>query len=96
LQQAAAADTQVFAVTGIPDEKKGERLAVLHTLDDARIPEILGKLAANGLPNLFVPSRANFVKVEALPMLGTGKMDLRGLKRIAMERLRGSAELSES
>jgi acyl-[acyl-carrier-protein]-phospholipid O-acyltransferase/long-chain-fatty-acid--[acyl-carrier-protein] ligase len=89
LQQAAGADTQVFAVTGIPDEKKGERLAVLHTLDEARIPEILSQLAADGLPNLFTPSRANFVKVEALPLLGTGKMDLRGLKRIAIERLGG-------
>ena len=87
LQQAAGSDIQVFAVTGIPDEKKGERLAVLHTLDDARIPEIVAKLAADGLPNLFIPSRSNFVKVDALPLLGTGKMDLRGLKRIAMERL---------
>jgi acyl-[acyl-carrier-protein]-phospholipid O-acyltransferase / long-chain-fatty-acid--[acyl-carrier-protein] ligase len=89
LQQAAGVDTPVFAVTGIPDEKRGERLAVLHTLDEAHIPEILGQLAATGLPNLFIPSRANFVKVEALPLLGTGKMDLRGLKRIAMERLGG-------
>jgi len=87
LQQAAGADTQVFAVTGIQDEKKGERLAVLHTLDEARIPEILGQLAGTGLPNLYIPSRANFVKVDALPLLGTGKMDLRGLKRIAMEQL---------
>ncbi len=87
LQQAAGADMQVFAVTGIPDEKKGERLAVLHTLDDARIPEIVARLAADGLPNLFIPSRSNFVKVDALPLLGTGKMDLRSLKRIAMERL---------
>jgi acyl-[acyl-carrier-protein]-phospholipid O-acyltransferase/long-chain-fatty-acid--[acyl-carrier-protein] ligase len=89
LQQAVGSEMQVFAVTGIPDEKKGERLAVLHTLDESRIPEILGQLATNGLPNLFIPSRANFVKVEALPMLGTGKMDLRGLKRIAIERLGG-------
>jgi acyl-[acyl-carrier-protein]-phospholipid O-acyltransferase/long-chain-fatty-acid--[acyl-carrier-protein] ligase len=89
LQQAAGSEMQVFAVTGIPDEKKGERLAVLHTLDEVRIPEILSQLAASGLPNLFIPSRSNFVKVEALPMLGTGKMDLRGLKRIAMERLQG-------
>src|SRR3989442_100125 len=81
------AETQVFAVTGIPEEKKGERLAVLHTLDEARIPEILSQLAANGLPNLFIPSRANFVRGETLPVLGTGKMDLRSLKRIAMERL---------
>jgi acyl-[acyl-carrier-protein]-phospholipid O-acyltransferase/long-chain-fatty-acid--[acyl-carrier-protein] ligase len=89
---AAGADTQVFAVTGIPDEKKGERLAVLHTLDDARIPELLVQLAASGLPNLYIPSRANFVKVEILPVLGTGKMDLRGLKRIAMERLQAREE----
>ena len=87
LQQAAGGEIQVFAVIGIPDEKKGERLAVLHTLDEARIPAILEQLAANGFPNLFIPSRANFVKVEALPVLGTGKMDLRGLKRIAIERL---------
>jgi acyl-[acyl-carrier-protein]-phospholipid O-acyltransferase/long-chain-fatty-acid--[acyl-carrier-protein] ligase len=34
-----------------------------------------------------MPPRGNFVKVDALPVLGTGKMDLRALKRIAMERL---------
>jgi acyl-[acyl-carrier-protein]-phospholipid O-acyltransferase/long-chain-fatty-acid--[acyl-carrier-protein] ligase len=87
LHQAAGSESQVFAVTGIPDERKGEQLAVLHTLEDARIPEILGRLSSNGLPNLFIPPRANFVKVEALPVLGTGKMDLRTLKQIAIERL---------
>jgi acyl-[acyl-carrier-protein]-phospholipid O-acyltransferase/long-chain-fatty-acid--[acyl-carrier-protein] ligase len=89
LHLAAGLETQTFAVTGIPDEKKGEQLAVLHLLDDAQIPGIVAKLTANGLPNLFIPSRANFVKVEAMPLLGTGKMDLRALKRIAMERLSG-------
>ncbi len=87
LHQAAESDTQVFAVTGIPDERKGEQLAVLHTMDEARIPDILGRLSSNGLPNLFIPPRGNFVKVDALPVLGTGKMDLRTLKQIAMERL---------
>ncbi|HWJ47015.1 MAG TPA: acyl-[ACP]--phospholipid O-acyltransferase [Candidatus Udaeobacter sp.] len=87
LQQAEEADTQVFAVTAIPDEKKGEQLAVLHTLDESKIPGIVSKLTANGLPNLYVPSRANFIKVDALPILGTGKMDLRSLKRIAMKHL---------
>ncbi len=38
LQQASGAEAQVFAVTGLPDEKKGERLAVLHTLDETAIP----------------------------------------------------------
>lgn len=90
LQQAAEADTQIFAVTGLPDEKKGERLAVLHTLDEARIPGILEKLSTSGLPNLFIPGKHQFVKVETLPVLGTGKLDLRGVKRIAMERLGSS------
>jgi acyl-[acyl-carrier-protein]-phospholipid O-acyltransferase / long-chain-fatty-acid--[acyl-carrier-protein] ligase len=87
LQQAAGADTQVFAVTGIPDERKGEQLAVLHTVDESQIPGIMAKLTANGLPNIYIPPRPNFMKVDALPLLGTGKMDLRSLKRIAMERL---------
>ncbi len=67
LQQAAGAEVQVFAVTGLPDEKKGERLAVLHTVDDTTIPDILAKLSASGLPNLFIPSRHHFVKVDAFP-----------------------------
>ena len=46
LQQAAGTDIQVFAVTGIPDDRKGEQLAVLHTLEESRIPEILEKLMA--------------------------------------------------
>lgn len=87
LHQAAESETQVFAVTGIPDDRRGEQLAVLHTIDDARIPDILGRLFSNGLPNLFIPPRGNFVKVDALPVLGSGKMDLRALKRIAVERL---------
>ncbi len=87
LQQAAEADTQVFAVTGLPDEKKGERLAVLHTLEESRIPHIVEKVSASGLPNLFIPGKHQFVKVDALPVLGTGKLDLRGVKRIAAERL---------
>ncbi len=87
LQDAAGSDLQVFAVTGIPDDKKGERLAVLHTLSEDKIPDILQRLAGSGLPNLFLPRRENFVKVDKLPVLGTGKLDLREVKRVAIERL---------
>lgn len=87
LQEAAGTTVQTFAVTAVPDERKGERLAVLHTLDESAIPEILERMASSGLPNLFVPRRDGFVKVDALPVLGTGKLDLRAIKRIAMERL---------
>ena len=90
LHQAAGADTQVFAVTSVPDEKKGEQLAVVHTLDESAIPPILETVKASGLPNLFIPRRDHFIKVEALPVLGTGKLDLRRLKQIATERIASS------
>lgn len=87
LMEAAGANVQVFAVTGIPDEKKGEALAVLTTLPLERIPEILDKLAAKGLPNLFIPKKDRFVQVPAIPLLGTGKVDLRSVRQTALANL---------
>jgi acyl-[acyl-carrier-protein]-phospholipid O-acyltransferase/long-chain-fatty-acid--[acyl-carrier-protein] ligase len=86
-QAAPGADTQIFAVTAVPDERKGERLAVLPTLDDIRLPNVLEKFTANGLPNLFMPRRDHFVRVGMLPMLGSGKLNLREVQRIAMDTL---------
>ena len=77
----------MIAVTAVPDERKGEQLAVLHTLDEAAIPDILERVTASGLPNLFIPRRDHFIKVGALPVLGTGKLDLREVRRIAAERI---------
>jgi acyl-[acyl-carrier-protein]-phospholipid O-acyltransferase/long-chain-fatty-acid--[acyl-carrier-protein] ligase len=87
LQEAAGSGEQVFAVTAVPDEKKGEKLAVLHTLDEKAIPSVLEAMTASGLPNLFIPRPGAFIKVDSLPVLGTGKLDLREIKRIAAERL---------
>jgi acyl-[acyl-carrier-protein]-phospholipid O-acyltransferase/long-chain-fatty-acid--[acyl-carrier-protein] ligase len=83
LHEAAGATEQVFAVTGVPDEKKGERLVVLTTLDESRISDVLARLATMGLPNLWLPRRDAFIHVDKIPVLGTGKTDLRGVKRIA-------------
>ena len=82
-------DQQVFAVTAIPDEKKGERLAVLHIFDEEKIPELIQGLGKLGLPNLFIPRADQFIPVDQLPVLGTGKIDLRAIKQIAVERLGG-------
>ncbi len=86
LHQAAGAETQVFAVTSVPDERKGEQLAVLHTVDEDAIPGLLERVAAEGLPNLFLPRKDAFFKVDQIPVLGTGKLDLRAIKHMAMER----------
>jgi len=74
-------------VTSIPDEKKGEQLVVLHTLDESAILDMLVKLSESGLPNLFITRKDAFIKVEHIPVLGTGKLDLQALKRMALERL---------
>jgi acyl-[acyl-carrier-protein]-phospholipid O-acyltransferase/long-chain-fatty-acid--[acyl-carrier-protein] ligase len=85
LQQASGADLQVFAVTAVGDERKGEKLVVLHTLNEPKVDEALERLGTLGLPNLFIPRRENFIKVDTIPMLGTGKLDLRGIRRVAEE-----------
>ncbi|RMH31174.1 MAG: MFS transporter [Nitrospirae bacterium] len=86
LQKAAGADTQILAVTSIPDQKKGEQLVVFHTCEESMIATILERAVANGVPPLFLPRRDRFLKIEQLPILGTGKLNLQALKRLAIER----------
>jgi acyl-[acyl-carrier-protein]-phospholipid O-acyltransferase/long-chain-fatty-acid--[acyl-carrier-protein] ligase len=85
LQDLSGETERAFAVTAVPDEKKGERLMVLHTLRQDALKACLEKLAAAGLPNLWVPRANQFVHVEALPHLGSGKLDLRKIRDIAQE-----------
>jgi acyl-[acyl-carrier-protein]-phospholipid O-acyltransferase/long-chain-fatty-acid--[acyl-carrier-protein] ligase len=85
LHELAGVTEQTFTVVGVPDPKKGERLVVLHTLDDERLKDCLEKLAASDLPNLWKPGKNQFFRVEALPYLGTGKLDLRRMKDLALQ-----------
>ncbi len=70
------------AVAGVPDAAKGESL-VLLTTRDVSIAEIRAKLLDAGLPNLWVPKI--IVRVAAIPVLGTGKMDLKACHTLAIE-----------
>lgn len=84
LHEIAGLTEQVFAVTAVPDEKKGERLMVLHVLPDDKLQECLTQLSKSDLPALWKPRADQFLHVQTLPYLGTGKIDLRKLKEIAM------------
>ncbi|WP_372897555.1 AMP-binding protein [Stieleria sp.] len=74
-----------LCVTAVPDSKKGERLIVLHRPLHKNVDEILADLKTAGLPNLFIPSRDSFYEVEQIPLLGTGKLDLKGAKDLALQ-----------
>jgi acyl-[acyl-carrier-protein]-phospholipid O-acyltransferase/long-chain-fatty-acid--[acyl-carrier-protein] ligase len=74
----------VLAVTSVPDEKKGEKLIVIYTKGAADADALHRLLAESALPNLWKPGRDCYLEVASLPMLGTGKLDLKGLKEIAL------------
>ena len=86
LHELAGMTEQTFVVTGVPDEKKGERLVALHKLADRQLQRCLEKLAQCDLPNLWKPRPDHFHHVDTLPFLGTGKLDLRKVREIAMQR----------
>jgi acyl-[acyl-carrier-protein]-phospholipid O-acyltransferase/long-chain-fatty-acid--[acyl-carrier-protein] ligase len=83
LHELAGVTEQMFVVAGVPDEKKGERLVVLHKLSETKWTEFTAKLPQLDLPNLWKPRADQFCHVEALPMLGTGKLDLRKIRELA-------------
>lgn len=81
LLAALGATEPLLAVTAVPDEKKGERIAVVFDqtrLDEGQIKQAIEQAE---LPNLWKPSL--LVAAEAIPMLGSGKLDLKGLKKLA-------------
>ena len=73
----------IVAVTGVPDEKKGEELVVLY-LQQAGTPEDLHEIITNSdLPNMWKPRRSNYIKIDEMPILGSGKLDIMKLRKIA-------------
>jgi acyl-[acyl-carrier-protein]-phospholipid O-acyltransferase / long-chain-fatty-acid--[acyl-carrier-protein] ligase len=77
---------RLFAVAAVPDEKKGERLVVLYLPGMAMpVGELTTKLGEHGLPNLWIPSDRDFYPIAEMPVLGSGKLDLRRVKDIALE-----------
>ncbi|MCE9605393.1 MAG: MFS transporter [Planctomycetia bacterium] len=79
-------DETSYVVTAVPDDKRGERIVVVHTKLEQTPDAIVKALQTSGLPNLWIPSADSFIEVEKIPVLGTGKLDLRGIKTVALEK----------
>ncbi len=72
-----------FVVTSVPEPRKGERLVVLHTGLPKNPEDICHALAETELPRLWIPTPDSFHHVEEIPLLGTGKLDLRRIRELA-------------
>jgi acyl-[acyl-carrier-protein]-phospholipid O-acyltransferase/long-chain-fatty-acid--[acyl-carrier-protein] ligase len=69
------------AVVSLPDAKKGERLVLITTDKELQRGELSAAAKAAGLPEIFVPR--SFLRVAAIPVLGTGKTDYVEAARLA-------------
>jgi acyl-[acyl-carrier-protein]-phospholipid O-acyltransferase/long-chain-fatty-acid--[acyl-carrier-protein] ligase len=92
LHEALGLNEPSLVVAAVPDERKGEQLVVLHTLEENKLDGVSERLAAAGLPNLWIPRRENFFKIEAIPLLGSGKLDLQAVRRMAKEKTAGKVD----
>jgi len=70
-----------LALTAIEDSKKGEALVVLLE-GEMELEELKQRVKKLNINPLYIPSK--FYKVKEIPRLGSGKVDLKGLKSFAM------------
>lgn len=77
-------EVREVAVTGKSDSRRGEKLVVFYTPEDLEPAAVVDALR-EVLPNLWVPKADDFVRVPELPLLGSGKLDMRKLNEMAAE-----------
>jgi acyl-[acyl-carrier-protein]-phospholipid O-acyltransferase/long-chain-fatty-acid--[acyl-carrier-protein] ligase len=78
---------RVLAVAAVPDEKRGERVVVLHLpAVGGQLEDVFAQLRQRGLPNLWIPDRRDCYELEAFPVLGSGKLDLKRVGELAKEK----------
>lgn len=89
LHEILGTSDRVCAVTCVPDESRGERIVVLYVKEQLtphgfEVHPWCAALSARGLPNLWMPSERDFHAVAELPVLGSGKINLKRVKELAL------------
>ena len=74
---------RTIAVTAVVDEQKGEALVLLTTIEIDQ-EDLRARLHESGTPNLWIPKKIQ--RVDQIPVLATGKLDLRGCSEMAARR----------
>jgi acyl-[acyl-carrier-protein]-phospholipid O-acyltransferase/long-chain-fatty-acid--[acyl-carrier-protein] ligase len=79
-------DDRIVAVCGASDTVKGEKLIVFYCDDELIHPsDLIRRMREKGIPNLWIPREENFIRIDSLPLLGSGKLDLASLSRLAKD-----------
>ena len=86
LMRLTAAGANELCVTSVPDDRRGERLVVVYSNLETTPAQVIEKLRATNMPRLWIPEPLDFIRVSELPVLRNGKLDLRAIKQIAVER----------
>jgi acyl-[acyl-carrier-protein]-phospholipid O-acyltransferase/long-chain-fatty-acid--[acyl-carrier-protein] ligase len=90
--QALLEEGHTATVVSVPDESRGERLIAFYS-DPGLTPAALWeKLTATSLPRLWIPKREDLRPLASIPTLGSGKLDIQSLKKMA-SRSSGTEEL---
>jgi acyl-[acyl-carrier-protein]-phospholipid O-acyltransferase/long-chain-fatty-acid--[acyl-carrier-protein] ligase len=86
---------EAAAVTAVPDAQKGERLVGFYVSDQSLgADEIWRALGERNLPKLWIPKASDLLPLASLPLLGTGKLDLKQLKSLAQAHAHTSAAVT--
>jgi acyl-[acyl-carrier-protein]-phospholipid O-acyltransferase/long-chain-fatty-acid--[acyl-carrier-protein] ligase len=83
--QALIDEHHTVVVTSVPDDVKGERLVALYTDPDIAPRDLWERVNETELPRLWIPKREDLRFVESIPTLGTGKVNLRAVRQIAID-----------
>ncbi|NQW05343.1 MAG: MFS transporter [Acidobacteria bacterium] len=74
------------AVTAVPCDVRGEKLIVFYTQPAITPLALWDRLHKSTLPRLWLPKREHIIHIDALPTLGSGKIDLKTLRQMAKQR----------
>jgi len=75
-------EERVIAIVGVQDEAKGEALILLAAVD-VDLAQLRDKLREAGVPNLWIPKKV--CRLESIPVLASGKLDLKKCQDRAIE-----------
>jgi acyl-[acyl-carrier-protein]-phospholipid O-acyltransferase/long-chain-fatty-acid--[acyl-carrier-protein] ligase len=71
------------AAVTVPDDRKGEQVLLVTDYARANRPDFVAFARNHGVPELAVPR--HIIHVDAVPILGTGKVDYTAVERLVAE-----------